>query len=63
MDSETQPNPKPDWKSNAFALLVVVVLLGGIALFSKLTNPQANVSSLFYLGLPFTAGLLIAFQR
>ena len=63
MNSDTQPTPKPDWKSAAFTLLVVSALMGGIALFSKLTNPQANLSFL-YLVLPLTAGfVLLSFVR
>lgn len=59
MDSDSQPNFKRDWKVAAFAFLVTAVLLGGVALFSKLTNPQADVLSVFYFGLPFVAGLLL----
>ncbi|MBW4470942.1 MAG: hypothetical protein KME45_11150 [Stenomitos rutilans HA7619-LM2] len=58
MDSDTQPNPKPDWKSTAFALLVCAALTGGLAVFSKLTNPQTDVLS-FFLILPLVAGLLL----
>lgn len=59
MDSDTQPNPKLDWKSAAIGCLALAVLLGSLALFSKLTNPQTNVLSFFYLGIPLIAGLLL----
>ncbi|MBW4691521.1 MAG: hypothetical protein KME27_07100 [Lyngbya sp. HA4199-MV5] len=58
MDSDAQPNPKVDWKSTAFALLVCAALMGGMAVFSKLRNPQTDVWS-FFLILPLVAGLLL----
>src|SRR5579883_836006 len=59
MDSDAQSNPKSTWKSTTLTFLVCAVLLGGGTLYSKLTNPHADVSSIFYFGLPFVAGLLL----
>jgi len=35
MTSDTQQNPKPDWKGAALVFLVCAALLGGIELFSS----------------------------
>lgn len=59
MDSETQPNPKSDWKSTAFAFLVCAALMGGMAVFSKLTNPQVDVLGYLYITLALAAGLVL----
>ena len=58
MNSETQSNPKPAWKDAALAFLVVAAIMGGIAVLSKLIDPQANVWSFLYLA-PLGAGLAL----
>ena len=59
MDSDTQPNPKPNWKGAAFVFLGITALFDSIAAFIKLTNPQTNVLSFFYLGAAFMAAYLL----